>query len=334
MEGRFGKASRRHRIKEEVCRGVTKLIGAIVGSYEKACRLTLAGNGSNTPWPDELKNLQLEARKIKHVFDAWHIQKSLGKALGKVGIRGGQRELQMWSRHLTNHLLWSIRNCGGSYAKLLRIWFSCLRHVVNDHGACYHEELPEDEVRDTEWIEERNPAHTSLTRIVNETGFTSDLKQATELRFSSELEAFHSELNIYLSFGTPELRNDTACLESKRRRTMIGASRSAMKFFASHSVHDAARLSNALSPNYALKGGLTGFMEHLRGRFSCKSTSCRCGGKANQHFQSLWKQCLLVQVHNLSFIGELPPGPPENDFGVEKTFPPGGLLEGMIAEVR
>ncbi|CAG0909285.1 unnamed protein product, partial [Cyprideis torosa] len=51
---------------------------------------------------------------------------------------------------------------------------------------------------DTEWIEERNPAHTSLTRIVNETGFTSDLKQATELRFSSELEAFHSELNVYL----------------------------------------------------------------------------------------------------------------------------------------
>ncbi|CAG0895179.1 unnamed protein product [Cyprideis torosa] len=93
------------------------------------------------------KMMKKKYPKVNHIFDAWHMQKSLGKALGRVGIRGGQRELQTWARHLTNHLLWSIRNCGGSYSKLLHIWSSCLRHVVNDHNECYHGELPDDEVR-------------------------------------------------------------------------------------------------------------------------------------------------------------------------------------------
>ncbi|CAG0883283.1 unnamed protein product, partial [Cyprideis torosa] len=144
------------------------------------------------------KMMKTERPEINHVFDAWQIQKRLGKALETVGVKGGRRTLQTWSRYLKNHLLWSIRNCGGSYDTLLDLWSLCLRHVVNDHGECDHEELPEDEVRDTEWIEEGSPAHMSLTKIVNDIGFRSVLKQTTALRFSSELEAFHSTLNVHL----------------------------------------------------------------------------------------------------------------------------------------
>ncbi|CAG0889473.1 unnamed protein product [Cyprideis torosa] len=163
---------------------------ALTGMDPNALKRTGKCMGLALPHKSTFSTIQ----EISHQFDAWYIQRRLGKVLEKAEFGGGQNEAQPWAQYLTNHLLWAIRNCEGSYKKFFHSWSSCLRHLVNDHQDCSHEELPGEKVKDTTWIEEGNPVLASLSEVVQEI----DLKRATDLSVSLELDAFHSDLSFDL----------------------------------------------------------------------------------------------------------------------------------------
>ena len=89
---------------------------------------------------------------IEHVFDVWHVSKSLQKKLHCISTTKVNSSLQLWSKSIVNHVWWAAELCEGDTNFLEEKHLSLLKHVSNIHRwedgyimtSCEHADLPQD----------------------------------------------------------------------------------------------------------------------------------------------------------------------------------------------
>lgn len=69
-----------------------------------------------------------------HFFDIWHLAKSIGKKLLKIGKESGCEVIVKWQKSIRNHLHWcAISTKTGFQELIIAKWKSLLRHISNKH---------------------------------------------------------------------------------------------------------------------------------------------------------------------------------------------------------
>ena len=85
-----------------------------------------------------------------HLFDIWHVCKSIQKDILKSSKEKGCEILKEWSKAIKNHLYWCTTSTKqGLGALIVAKWTSIVRHVVNKHDnhpnplykKCHHGEF-------------------------------------------------------------------------------------------------------------------------------------------------------------------------------------------------
>ena len=73
--------------------------------------------------------------ETNHLFDIWHVAKSVTKQLLKAGKESGCELLVKWQKSLKNHLHWCATSTRLGFGELiLAKWKSITRHVCNEHN--------------------------------------------------------------------------------------------------------------------------------------------------------------------------------------------------------
>lgn len=144
-----------------------------------------------------------EKYNIEHEFDVWHISKSFIKKIKSIARASGL--LPEWKISLSNHLWYSAMSCEEDGDLLLEKFTSCLNHVINVHEwddgvlfhGCDHDEMPEEEEKETKWLHVSSQEYKDLRRIVSDKTFLKDLKHAKHYIHTGALEMYHNELLKY-----------------------------------------------------------------------------------------------------------------------------------------
>ena len=85
-----------------------------------------------------------------HLFDIWHVARSISKKLQKASQEKGCELLKDWMRGVKNHLYSCVTSTMQDFENLiLGKWKSFMRHVANEHKGhpdslfteCAHEEI-------------------------------------------------------------------------------------------------------------------------------------------------------------------------------------------------
>lgn len=91
-----------------------------------------------------------------HLFDIWHVARSIGKKLHKASQEKGCELLKDWMRGVKNHLYWCVTSTMQGFENLiLAKWKSFMRHVANkhkDHPDALFTECAHEEINPRKWI--------------------------------------------------------------------------------------------------------------------------------------------------------------------------------------
>ena len=72
--------------------------------------------------------------QCSHYFDIWHIARSIGKAMLKLGKEKGCEKICDWMKGVCNHLYWCVTSTKLRYDHIIAAkWNSFMRHVANKH---------------------------------------------------------------------------------------------------------------------------------------------------------------------------------------------------------
>ena len=72
--------------------------------------------------------------RCAHVFDTWHIARSIGKAMIKLSKEKGCEKIGNWVKGVRNHLYWCVTSTKQGFQELIAAkWQSFMQHVSNKH---------------------------------------------------------------------------------------------------------------------------------------------------------------------------------------------------------
>ena len=119
---------------------------------------------------------------VEHVFDVWHVSKSIQKKLHHVSTTKVNSSLQLWSKSIANHVWWAAESCEGDTEFLEEKYLSLLKHVSNVHQwedgykitGCEHADLPQD--NQTLWLVKDSNEYNVLEKIMTDKQFVRDEK--------------------------------------------------------------------------------------------------------------------------------------------------------------
>ncbi|XP_066272311.1 uncharacterized protein [Branchiostoma lanceolatum] len=145
------------------------------------------------------KMVREEHPLITHLFDIWHVAKSIKKKLQTLSKRRGCQELKPWVRSIINHLYWAVISTpAGSGDVIVAKWKSVLEHIHNRHGgfgglfpACTHGPLEGREARKP-WLTFHTKVSVEVEKILMRKKLLNDLRRLSPAYQTSYLEAFHS----------------------------------------------------------------------------------------------------------------------------------------------
>ena len=96
--------------------------------------------------------MRVSQPNTRHLFDLWHLVKSITKTITKKGKQKGNEILFEWIKGIRNHLYWCAMSTKDGFGELiLAKWKSFINHVANKHTnhedslfkKCAHEPLTE-----------------------------------------------------------------------------------------------------------------------------------------------------------------------------------------------
>ena len=92
-----------------------------------------------------------------HFFDIWHVVRSTGKAMLKLGKEKGCERISDWVKGACNHLYWCAMSTKQGFEELIAAkWKSFMLHVTNKHDnqpfPLYQKCAHEAEIENRRWI--------------------------------------------------------------------------------------------------------------------------------------------------------------------------------------
>ncbi|XP_018113148.1 uncharacterized protein LOC108713924 [Xenopus laevis] len=144
---------------------------------------------------------------IDHQIDVWNLCKSVSKKLVAASKKRDCRDICKWISAITNHLWWCAQTCNQDVDVLLDKWKSVMFHIANKHRFhslenykhCQHKRLNAVKERKCAWITSEHPAHTPLSRIINDQALLRDISKIEKFCHTRDLESFHSKVLKYKS---------------------------------------------------------------------------------------------------------------------------------------
>ncbi|XP_035665192.1 uncharacterized protein LOC118408480 [Branchiostoma floridae] len=80
------------------------------------------------------KMIREQHPNIQHLFDVWHVAKSIKKKLKKLSKTKGCEDLKVWIASIINHLYWAVTSTPpGNGDLIVEKWKSVLQHIHNRH---------------------------------------------------------------------------------------------------------------------------------------------------------------------------------------------------------
>ncbi|XP_034082366.1 uncharacterized protein LOC117552821 [Gymnodraco acuticeps] len=132
----------------------------------------------------------------KHLYDIWHVAKSVGKKLKAICKLKGCEDLKAWQQSIINHLYWAVVSSTQDNAELIvDKWKSVERHVLNLHSGhggkfptCAHKRL-QGRAHKKKWIK---PSSLSAVKLVTDKMLCKDIGKLSAVHQTSKVEGFHS----------------------------------------------------------------------------------------------------------------------------------------------
>ena len=146
--------------------------------------------------PQIIKWIATQYPKIKHLFDIWHVAKSVQKKLVAAGKLKDCELLIEWKQSFINHMYWcATSNVNDNGDVKLAKWLSLENHAMNEHeghGALFPKCLhgPINDAR--KWISPHTKVALKLSGIINNKSLCKDVKRVSPVYQTYRLEAFHS----------------------------------------------------------------------------------------------------------------------------------------------
>ncbi|XP_035675637.1 uncharacterized protein LOC118415275 [Branchiostoma floridae] len=145
------------------------------------------------------KMIREQHPNIQHLFDVWHVAKSIKKKLKKLSKTKGCEDLKVWIASIINHLYWAVTSTPpGNGDLIVEKWKSVLQHIHNRHRGfgglfprCAHGRLRGRERRKP-WLSFHTKVSVELEKIVCNKQLCKALKRLSPSYQTSYLEAFHS----------------------------------------------------------------------------------------------------------------------------------------------
>ncbi|XP_019640935.1 PREDICTED: uncharacterized protein LOC109482594 [Branchiostoma belcheri] len=139
-------------------------------------------------------------RTISHQYDLFHVSKSITKKISAEAKKKKNRDLQGWTKSISNHLWWCASTCGGDDVELMEKWESLPNHIGNIHlfpdnvkfKKCEHPHLT-----DREWLKPGTEPHKALRSVVTAPTLLRDIPKLTGFHHTGDLEVFHNMLLKY-----------------------------------------------------------------------------------------------------------------------------------------
>ncbi len=156
------------------------------------------------------KWMRTERAEIDHLYDVWHVCKSIRKKLDAAAKQKDCEEIGYWWQSITNHLYWSAASSPpGNGELIVAKWQSILHHIHNEHvnlpnplyPACSHEPLAGD-ARDKDWFQPNTKASVKLEAVVQDKMLLKDIAKLSTEHQTSSLEAFHSLVQMFAPKNT------------------------------------------------------------------------------------------------------------------------------------
>ncbi|KAL0978514.1 hypothetical protein UPYG_G00171520 [Umbra pygmaea] len=108
----------------------------------------------------------------------WHAAKSLSKKLRQAGSMKNQTRIQVWRRDIVNHFLY------------------CTKQAATEEPFKMMWPLEEGS-KDKPWIIQGSAAHQTLTGIVLDKRWLTQMNKFINIRTTSDLEGFQNHLLMY-----------------------------------------------------------------------------------------------------------------------------------------
>ncbi|XP_041416637.1 uncharacterized protein LOC108715139 isoform X2 [Xenopus laevis] len=170
---------------------------------------------------------------VDHQLDVWKLCKSVAKKLVAASRKRHCHDICKWISAIANHLWWCAQTCNQDVDVLLDKWKSVMFHVANKHRFhslenythCQHKRLTAVKERKCAWITSQHPAHTPLSRIINDRALIRDISKIEKFCHTRDLQSFHSKALKYQSkrssFNMDSMYTDTilAALSHNRNVT-------------------------------------------------------------------------------------------------------------------
>ncbi|KAI8487036.1 hypothetical protein Bbelb_352960 [Branchiostoma belcheri] len=136
---------------------------------------------------------------IKHLFDIWHVAKSVKKKLQHLSQRKGCQVLKPWVGSIINHLYWAVVSSPDDNRRLaVDKWKSVVSHICNKHEGfqgqfprCEHGPL-EGREQEKAWLTASTQLSTDVEKIVYNDKLLKDIGRLSPVFQTWSLEAFHS----------------------------------------------------------------------------------------------------------------------------------------------
>ncbi|XP_018115480.1 uncharacterized protein LOC108715139 isoform X4 [Xenopus laevis] len=158
---------------------------------------------------------------VDHQLDVWKLCKSVAKKLVAASRKRHCHDICKWISAIANHLWWCAQTCNQDVDVLLDKWKSVMFHVANKHRFhslenythCQHKRLTAVKERKCAWITSQHPAHTPLSRIINDRALIRDISKIEKFCHTRDLQSFHSKALKYKSkrssFNMDSMYTDT-----------------------------------------------------------------------------------------------------------------------------
>ncbi|XP_065068372.1 uncharacterized protein LOC135693741, partial [Rhopilema esculentum] len=145
------------------------------------------------------KFMRTERKETKHLFDVFHVAKSIGKKVEAIGKKKGNRMLLQWVQSIKNHVYWCAASSCGNATLIKEKWLSLFNHIVDIHTGHGNEykECPHDSI-ERDWLKKGSKGYKELVATLNKTKLVNDITRLSPLEQTSALESFH---NVIIRFA-------------------------------------------------------------------------------------------------------------------------------------
>ncbi|XP_068126978.1 queuine tRNA-ribosyltransferase accessory subunit 2 isoform X1 [Hyperolius riggenbachi] len=153
------------------------------------------------------KLLKSHYRQIKHLYNIWHMSKSVANKLTNASQKSDCTHLAPWIAPVKKHLWWAASTCAHDPKLLREKWTSLIHHVANHHEwqdasvykRCNHKPLSGKEQGDREWLKPGSSAHCRLKEVIADSKLLKDLDRLSLFWQSWEFDVFRSTALKYRS---------------------------------------------------------------------------------------------------------------------------------------